>query len=228
MEKILAAVAALAMFACTTVETKAAITIANATFDSPDVLGPPADNGATYGGATDWTLSGTGGTWDVANYPALQTSTQYWAPGFTFGQVGWLAIGPDSGFSQFSQELGTGLTTNTSYTLSGLVGHPVGFGATHVPATVYRVELWAGTTLLAFTQGTGPEGQMGAFSLTYGTGNTLVSNGLLEIRLQTSTAQTAYDNIQLDATATPEPASIVMWGAMVSVGAALAYRRRGA
>ncbi|MFN0051800.1 MAG: hypothetical protein ACKV0T_06395 [Planctomycetales bacterium] len=90
------------------------------------------------------------------------------------------------------------------------------FGSTH--GTEYTVALLAGGTPLASTTGTGPEGSFDAFELTFdSTGSGLVRR-LLEIRLSSNHAQSAFDHLALtgtDLTTVPEPSAIGLCAVMV-------------
>jgi hypothetical protein len=91
-----------------------------------------------------------------------------------------------------SQVLSDTLVANSTYTLSGVYGHPRNFQA----GTVFTAELFAGTTLLASFSGTGPEADFAPFFLSYYSGSS-PAPGLLEIRLSSNQAQTGFDKIAL-------------------------------
>jgi hypothetical protein len=165
------------------------IPIVNAGFENPNVAG------ATYDNATGWVLSapGNGGVWDLG-------SNLGGCPGICWdetapegNQIGWLSVGPVPGTAaSLSQVLGAVLLDNRTYTLTGFVGHPNNF------LTNYTVALIAGSTVVASTSGSGPEGEFDPFMLTYssGLGNPYAGQ-TLQIRLSSSGAQTGFDAIAL-------------------------------
>lgn len=125
----------------------------------------------------------------------------------------------------FLQTLTATLESNVIYHLTGYAGHPVGFGSTP-PATGYYAELWAGGTLLATTGiSTGPESWLEGFVLTYDTSSS--PNGIgqaIEIRLGSTQAQTAFDDIEL--TIAPEPASLAVWSLLALSISGYVWRQR--
>lgn len=175
------------------------VAIMNAGFET-DVT-PSFTNSAPTG----WSLSGSGGgSWNINDAPlGFWTST---AP--EGKQIGWIAPAPLPGASaSLSQTLSDVLIANSVYTLAGSVGHPIGFGSTPNPDTVYAVELYAGINLLASTSGTGPEGSFTTFSLNFDSTGSVFVGQTLSIRLSSNQPQTGWDAISLDYTvmAVPTP-----------------------
>jgi hypothetical protein len=171
------------------------IPIVNPSFEDP------ATSTYTNTAPTGWTLSGTGGgVWNINADPLA-----FWtAPAPDGNQIGWLSPAPGPGGpASFSQVLGADLQADTTYTLSGYVGHPIGYGAT--TGTVYTVSLLAGTNVLQSISGTGPEGSFAAFSLTFDSQGSPYVGQALEIELASSKAQTGYDAISLTFQSVPEP-----------------------
>ncbi len=162
------------------------VPIANAGFENPAVgfLGVPVG----------WEISGDVSVWNINANPL-----HFWTvPGPEGNQVGtFVGVGVTAPASA-SQVVGT-LQANVTYTLSGFVGHPIGWGASR--GTVFFAQLWAGTHLVASTSGTGPEGRFQPFQVAFdSTGSTFV--GLpLRIVIGSNQAQTSFDDITLDATA---------------------------
>ncbi len=145
--------------------------------------------------------------------------------------MGWLSPAPfPRGPAAYSQILSASLQNDTQYTLTGFVGHPIGFGGSQSPATVYTVTLLAGNNTLATSFGTGPEGSLAPFSLSYRSLNSPFLGQALQIRLASSQAQTAFDDIRLNAVI-PEPSSVLMMAmgglGVFGYGWQMARRRRG-
>ncbi len=80
------------------------------------------------------------------------------------------------------------------YSLSGYVGHPLGFAS----GTIYTVSLYAGGNLLTSLSGTGPDGNFEAFSFDFDSTGSAYVGQQLEIRLGGNKAQTVFDTIQLN------------------------------
>ena len=131
-----------------------------------------------------------------------------------------------NGAGQFSQTLsGTTLQTNTTYTLTVAVGN-----RNNLALPGYGIELWAGATKVAseysITQGgTGSDPADGTWSnvtATFTSGESVVA-GDLEIVLQSYGTQVNYDNVSLDATIIPEPATL---GLVAAFGGTILFIRR--
>jgi hypothetical protein len=162
------------------------VPIVNAGFENPSAffLGVPIG----------WELSGDVSTWNINASPF-----GFWSvPAPEGNQVGTFVGVNIAGPASASQVVGT-LQANVTYTLSGFVGHPIGWGASR--GTVFFAQLWAGTHLVASTSGTGAEGRFQPFQVAFdSTGSTFV--GLpLRIVIGSNQAQTSFDDITLDATA---------------------------
>lgn len=170
--------------------TATSVSIVNAGFEDPPT------GSYTVGAPTGWTLGGSGGgVWNINVSPL-----GFWTASAPEGrQVGWLSPAPSPGSTaSFTQALSDVLVGNSLYTLAGSVGHPIGYGTTPNPATVYTVELLAGSNVLATTSGTGPEGTFTTFSFNFDSTGSAFVGSLLAIRLTSSQAQTAFDAITLD------------------------------
>jgi len=169
------------------------ISIQNPGFEQPDTTStgtPPAF----------WDVTGgTAGVWDISTwFPGVYFSSTTAPDGSS--QVAYLALGPRPGSpATLSQVLSASLAADTVYTLSGYVGHPLGFAGSGASTTIWTAALYAGNQLLASVQGNGPEGSLAPFSFTWdSTGSSFVGQ-TLQIKLQTSLAQTVFDTISLDA-----------------------------
>jgi hypothetical protein len=128
--------------------------------------------------------------------------------------VGWLAVGPTGGPTSVQQTLGVSVVDGYAYTLSGYVGHPIGFGVTL--GTTYGVSILAGGVPVAFVTGTGPEGSFVPFTVNW-IGNATYAGQALGIQLYSSKAQTAFDDIKFSVV--PEPTTMIAGGLMLlSVG----------
>jgi len=209
---MLAAAAAVALLGTPLQVQATSIAISNASFENPDTPGS-----ASYGSVDDWTiLPGTGGVWDISSDLGGCPGT-CWNSGAPDGdQIGWLAVGPanQGNSSSMSQVLSAVLLANQSYTLTGYVGHPINFQA----GTLYTVELFAGSTVLASLTGTGPEGSFEPFSLSYLSGTGPEVGQALQIRLSSNQAQTGFDKIALSV---PDGGMTLtlLGGALVALGA---------
>jgi hypothetical protein len=176
------------------------IPIVNASFEDP------VTSTYTNSGATGWTLTGTGGgVWNINADPL-----GFWTvPAPEGNQIGWLSPAPaPGGPATYSQVLSSVLQADSTYTLTGEVGHPIGYGATI--GTVYTISLLAGTNVLASISGTGPEGSFAPFTLTFDSHGSSFVGQSLEIELSSSQAQTGFDAIALTAQSIPEPSSIFL------------------
>lgn len=125
---------------------------------------------------------------------------------------------PGSGVLGLTQTLATTLTANTKYNLQVKVGDQLPFDTFDFLAGFpgYRVELLAGSTLLAFDDNTLSltEGTFATSVVSFTTSNNLPSLGLpLEIRLlhllNGPGVEVNFDDVRLEATSVPEPASIL-------------------
>lgn len=114
------------------------------------------------------------------------------------------------------QELSVSLQPNYKYTLNVFVGR-----RNNLSFSGYDVELLAGNTTLASNNSITPNS--GEFSLITVDYTTNDSNPLigekLGIKLSSSGFQTNFDNVTLDATAVPEPLTILGAGTAIAFGA---------
>ncbi|MFA6560985.1 MAG: hypothetical protein WCV00_03650 [Verrucomicrobiia bacterium] len=162
------------------------ISILNAGFESPGV-------GSVSTSPANWTVSGGGaGVWNINASPS-----GFWTvPAPEGNQIGFVSSAPSPGSpATMSQVLSAALTADTVYTLSGLVGHPIGYAA----GTLYSTSLYAGGHLLGSMSTTGPAGTFAPFNLTYDSSGSAFIGQALEIRLGSSQAQSGFDSIALNA-----------------------------
>ena len=113
--------------------------------------------GVNVGLIPGWTTAtGSGsGWWNINTLPL-----GFWSvPAPEGNQVAFVARTDPGGPASIAQTLGATLQPNAVYTLTGSVGHPIGFGSSLNPDTLYTVELLAGGNLLSLISGTGPEGR---------------------------------------------------------------------
>ncbi len=172
----------------------------------------PPTSTSSIGAVSGWTISGSGaGVWNIGASPL-----GFWTVGATQGnQVAFVGREAPSGTpASISQVLSATLMANAAYSLTGEVGHPIGFGGTASPATTYTISLLAGSATLSSITGTGPEGTFAPFTLTYDSTGSAFFGKTLQIVLTSSKTQTAFDAIALDATGpgvdAPEPASLAL------------------
>jgi hypothetical protein len=179
--------------------TSASLTIVNGGFEDP------VTDSATYGTSIpgwDPIVGNIGGVWYIAPY-----SPAYWnSPTPPEGrQVGWLSVGPTGSPVTVAQTLTSAAEVGVTYTFSGYVGHPIGFGASRVPPTLYTVAIMAGGSIVALLSGTAvPEGDFVPFSVSW-TGDLLHAGEMLGVQLGSSQAQTAFDKLSM----VPEPTTMI-------------------
>ncbi len=239
------------------------LTVINAGFE--DISGESSSNGLTFGSFSGWSLyeeagldtsDGNGpdffvGTLtpslnpdtpdpdDFYNYPGGAAEGDRVALAFSFagrpGSGGGLAYG-------LTQALGDTLQANTQYTLQidvGNIASGTSFDLRGFPG--YRIDLLAGTTILASDDntlaGSIAEGAFALSTVTYISGASSAHLGeVLSIRMVSlnvtdpnpdfadAELEVNFDNVRLDAVAVPEPAA----AALISLGlvSLLVLRRR--
>jgi hypothetical protein len=107
-----------------------------------------------------------------------------------------------------SQTLSDTLQPATLYSLTGFVGHPIGYGSS--AGTTYTAELLAGSTQLSTVTSFGPEGTFAPFALIFdSTGSSAIGQPLM-IRLSSNQPQVGFDGIALSTTPIPEPSTTAM------------------
>jgi len=201
MNQFLKAALAVASIALPLQVHAAAVPILNAGFEDPAtafVAKPIANWTDMGGGAGVWNINANG--------------APYWTvPAPEGNQIAYVSDGPapSSTAASISQVLSTSLAANTLYTLSGQVGHPIGFGTGTIwTASLYAFDGGSTHTLLDSISGTGPEGSFTGFSLLFdSTGSAYVGESL-EIQLASNHAQTGFDQIALDAQSVPEAGTL--------------------
>ncbi len=161
----------------------------------------------------------TGSSAGIINY----TGTPFFPNGVPDGQnVAWINVS-----GTISQTLTTTYQPNISYELDVSVGRLVGFDSTG-----YQISLYAGAQLLA-TDNNSISLTPGAFSTatvaTIVPANSPAVGQPIEIVLQAkglgnSAAQVVFDNVQLKATAVPEPSTLAL-AALGFAGLVFASRR---
>lgn len=179
------------------------IAIKNSGFENPPT------SSFIPGAITGWTIAGSGaGVWNIN--PVSGNPLGFWTtPAPEGNQIGFVAREiPTPGPASIAQVLSDTLQANSLYTLTGQVGHPIGFGMSANPDTVYTVELLAGNTILSTLSGTGPEGSFIPFQLTFNSTGSPFIGQALQIRLSSTQAQTGFDDIALNATPVPEPSTL--------------------
>lgn len=172
------------------------IVIQNAGFENP--LVDPAIGLVAAGTVIDYWISPDyfgGGLWDINNFPY-----DVWLEAAPEGtQV--IYVGAFRGPNYYEQTLSHVIQPNSTYTLTGFVGNPIGYQMT------YGVEFRAGDNILASHTGTGPEGAFEDFEVHYNSAGSEFVGASLTIRLFSDGTQTIFDDLKLDG-----PASAVVAG----------------
>ena len=210
----------------------AALVVANASFESPNTANGTFSGSQTLGPA-GWTVYNTGptnsnrffGVWDPTGTASFVSIPHGQQVGAVFLDD---ALGLEAGLQQV---LGNTLQLSTQYTLTVGVGNfapsagdPWNF--TGFPG--YRVELLAGTTVLAADNNTlsPAEGVFLTSTVNFTTGVSHANAGqALRIRLVNLNGpgvEVNFDQVGLDAEAVPEPSGL----ALLALGAVLGLRAR--
>jgi hypothetical protein len=174
------------------------VPVSNYSFEN---LGGPLNGcgsgcGFNSGPVPGWTINGGGGS--------FEPSTIFFSSIPDGNIVGWLANG------SMSQTLGSGLLSNTAYTLTVFVGDRAGF------TSGYTIELDAGGSQLCSFSGSSGAIAIGTFqaeSCSFTTGSTVTSGNLSVVLTKTgSGGQFDFDDVSVTSTpvATPEPSSVLL------------------
>lgn len=192
------------VFGCATTPTWAdVVPIKNASFESMNALNLSAPTRGSWniGPITGWTLSGEGGSWQPDTVAGRSYSSV--PDGMTVAY---------SNGGTIYQDLSTSLLSNTTYTLSVDVGHRLDGLETN-----YSLAIYAGGNLLIKSADTSngaiPIGTFADETVTFTSGANVTPGQKLRIVLTSTGQQTDFDNVQLTASAIPEPASLSLLAA---------------
>jgi hypothetical protein len=190
--------------------------------------------GGLSGGGVPYSLDNWTLLTGASNRAAVQNPVDAQFPGSTGVNDNVLVLGNLVNFHEISNTLVATLAPNTTYTLSVDVGERADFGNRG-----YEIAMFAGGTeldRLTSTDAGAPSIPVGSFSTIQLVVDANAFPGLLgqplEIRLaslnqaNTNSGQTAFDNVQLDATIIPEPATLLIWSLLAGLGVGLGWRRR--
>lgn len=181
-----------ALFCAITSAKAVPIVIQNAGFENPRV---DEGIGLTISGTPIdfWTTPDNfgGGLWDINNFP--YASWNQLSPEGT--QV--IYVGAFRGPNYYEQTLSHIIQPNSTYTLTGFVGDPIGF------PTPYAVDLRVGENVLASKAGPGLEGSFESFQIVFDSTGSAYVGFPLTIRLYSEGTQTAFDDLKLDGPASP-------------------------
>lgn len=231
------------------------LNITNAGFETPALADDAITDQSTTGGAVPgWQIydpngiiagfpnagftDAAVGVWNVpaAAYPA--EAPQGSNVGYTYLFPSTIPVG--SGVVGLSQTLANALSPNTSYTLMVDVGNAQSYSVPELNLDYnlagfggYRVDLMAGTNILAsdINSLNLAEGTFGTSTVSFTTGaNNPFLGQPLAIRLtnlnQAAGTEVDFDNVRLDATAVPEPASTLGLLVLGSLGAGSAFKKK--
>ena len=200
----------------------ASINILNHSFEGPEA---PLNRFGAFsignGNINSWVASSKTGVLNPSKSDANVTSdsivfdSYYDEPVPDGVQVAW------SNGGTISQQLSATLQSNTEYTLGVYVGQRNRSGFVG-----YNIELLAGNTVIASNNSITPA--PGTFSLvnvhyTSSDNDPLIGQSL-GIRLSSFGIQTNFDNVTLEATAVPEPLTIL--GAVTAIGFGTMFKRK--
>jgi hapalindole biogenesis HpiC1 cyclase-like protein len=199
-------------FALVGVVAAAPITILNYSFEQP----PQADGGQgfTVGVATGWVATGTSGVWRPNATQLPQAPTDLLQVGYS----------NETGLGLSQTLAGVLLTANTQYTLQ--VDVQARGDSVPSPGSTIQLRTAVDGDILA-TASVGPLAPGTNFLLTasfFATAGDLNLNEVLQIALLSNGIQSDWDNVRLDATAVPEPTTLLLWGT-TAAGLGAAWRR---
>ncbi len=195
----------------------ASINILNHSFEGPEApLSRFGEFAIGGGNINHWIASSTTGVFNPSKSDANTTFDAYYNEPVPDGvQVAW------SNGGNIFQQLSATLQSNTEYTLGVYVGQRNRSGFVG-----YNIELLAGNTVIASNNSITPA--PGTFSLvnvhyTSSNNDRLIGQSL-GIRLSSDGIQTNFDNVTLEATAVPEPLTIL--GAVTAISFGTIFKRK--
>ena len=217
----------------------ALVTISQPSFESP-VTAPATFTGTQTTGPTGWTVYNSGATNNQRFFGVWNPSTtNSYIGGAPAGlNIGVVFLQNTTGIAEagLQQTLGATLQLSTQYTLMVEVGNfsPADggpFNFTGFPG--YRVDLFAGSTLLASDNNTLAPGE-GVFAtsvVSFTTGashaNAGQALGIRLVNLNGPGTEVNFDNVRLDATSVPEPSAAALGSVAVLCALLRRLRRTG-
>ena len=232
-------IVAAAFAAAAGVAQAALVTISQPSFESP-VTAPATFTGTQTTGPTGWAVYNSGATNNQRFFGVWNPSTtNSYIGGAPAGlNIGVVFLQNTTGIAEagLQQTLGATLQLATQYTLTVEVGNfsdadPGPFNFTGFPG--YRVDLFAGSTLLVSDNNTlAPgEGMFATSVVSFTTGashaNAGQALGIRLVNLNGPGTEVNFDNVRLDATSVPEPSAAALGSVAVLCALLRRLRRTG-
>ena len=222
LKPIRASLLSIISFALAMAAEAALVTINNPSFESP-VTAPATFTGSQSSGPTGWTVYNSGATNNLRYFGVWNPSTtnSYLSGAPDGANIGVVFLENTTNLAEagLRQTLTATLQLSMQYTLTVEVGNfsPADggpFNFTGFPG--YRVELFAGSTLLASDLNTLSPGE-GIFAtsvVSFATGSSHANAGqamaIRLVNLNGPGTEVNFDNVRLDASPVPEPSTVVL------------------